>query len=144
MQLLSKASTGIHGLDKLTEGGLPIGRVTLLEGPAGCGKTLLSLQFLANGAAREQEAGLFVSFEEDAEDILSDADPMPWGLRDLRRRDLLDIIDAKLSTDTERSGAFDLEGLLSIVAARAERIGATRVVLDAVEVLTNLIDDGIA
>ena len=44
--LLPKAPTGIRGLDEITKGGLPGGRYTLITGGAGCGKTLLGLQFL--------------------------------------------------------------------------------------------------
>ena len=39
---LTKAPTGIHGLDEITGGGLPRGRPTLVCGSAGCGKTLLA------------------------------------------------------------------------------------------------------
>ena len=41
---LPKTPTGIHGLDEITEGGLPKGRPTLIGGAAGCGKTLLTLE----------------------------------------------------------------------------------------------------
>jgi len=43
---LRKAPTGISGLDEVTGGGLPMGRPTLVCGPAGCGKTLLAMEFL--------------------------------------------------------------------------------------------------
>ena len=49
-QVLPKAPTGIRGLDEITRGGLPRGRCTLITGGAGCGKTLLGLQFLVAGA----------------------------------------------------------------------------------------------
>ncbi len=49
---LSKSPTGIQGLDELTGGGPPSGRPTLVFGSAGCGKTLLSLEFLIHGALR--------------------------------------------------------------------------------------------
>jgi circadian clock protein KaiC len=46
VKTLSKAATGIAGLDELTQGGLPRGRSTLVSGRAGCGKTVLGLEFL--------------------------------------------------------------------------------------------------
>ena len=46
---LAKAPTGISGLDEVTEGGVPRGRPTLVCGPAGCGKTLLAMEFLIRG-----------------------------------------------------------------------------------------------
>lgn len=47
---LPKTPTGILGLDEITGGGLPTGRPTLVAGAAGCGKTLMSLEFLVKGA----------------------------------------------------------------------------------------------
>ena len=49
-QLLPKAATGIDGLDEITGGGFPRARPTLLCGGAGCGKTMLAMEFLARGA----------------------------------------------------------------------------------------------
>ncbi len=44
--ILEKSSSGISGLDEITEGGLPKGRPTLICGSAGCGKTMFAMQFL--------------------------------------------------------------------------------------------------
>ncbi len=57
-----KTPTGICGFDQMTGGGLPTGRTTLIEGGAGSGKTILSLQFLVNGARNFGEPGIFVAF----------------------------------------------------------------------------------
>ena len=48
---IAKAPTGISGLDEMLDGGLPRGRPTIITGRAGCGKTLLSMEFLVHGAA---------------------------------------------------------------------------------------------
>ncbi len=61
---IAKAPTGIHGLDQVLDGGLPRGRPTVIAGRAGCGKTLLSMEFLVRGARDYGEPGVFVSFEE--------------------------------------------------------------------------------
>src|SRR6476646_6549087 len=66
---LPKYPTGITGLDEITEGGLPRGRPTLVCGGAGCGKTLLAAEFLVRGAKQFGEPGVFVTFEERAEDL---------------------------------------------------------------------------
>jgi circadian clock protein KaiC len=66
---LHKSPTGIVGLDQVLDGGLPRGRTTLLSGGAGTGKTLLGLEFLANGATIHGESGLFVAFEETADEL---------------------------------------------------------------------------
>jgi circadian clock protein KaiC len=62
---LRKVPTGIHGLDEVTQGGLPYGRPTLLCGGPGCGKTLMSLEFIVRGATEFNEPGVFVAFEEN-------------------------------------------------------------------------------
>ena len=47
---IPKSPTGIAGLDEITDGGLPSGSSHLVCGGAGCGKTLLALEFLVRGA----------------------------------------------------------------------------------------------
>ena len=66
---LRKAPTGIRGLDEITGGGLPAGRPTLVCGGAGCGKTLLGMEFLVRGATEFGEPGVFMAFEETSEAI---------------------------------------------------------------------------
>ena len=66
---LPKLATGISGFDDITLGGLPAGRPSLICGAAGCGKTLFAVTFLVNGATRFDEPGVFMSFEERAEDL---------------------------------------------------------------------------
>src|SRR5674476_516840 len=58
---LPKAPTGIQGLDEITGGGIPKGRPTLVCGGAGCGKTLLAMEFLVRGATQFNEPGVFLS-----------------------------------------------------------------------------------
>ena len=65
---LPKSPTGITGVDEITGGGLPQGRPTLIAGGPGCGKTLFAMEFLVMGAAQYNEPGVFVAFEENAEE----------------------------------------------------------------------------
>lgn len=62
--VLSKAATGIRGLDEIMQGGLPKGRPTLVCGSAGCGKTVFAMEFLVHGIHEYGEPGVFMSFEE--------------------------------------------------------------------------------
>jgi circadian clock protein KaiC len=66
---LPKAPTGIQGLDDITEGGLPLGRPTLICGCAGSGKTLFAIEFLVRGALGYNEPGVFMAFEETSEEL---------------------------------------------------------------------------
>lgn len=60
---LEKVPTGIAGLDEITGGGFPKGRPALVWGSAGCGKTLLAMEFLVRGAMNYNEPGVFIAFE---------------------------------------------------------------------------------
>ena len=67
-----KAPTGIQGLDEITGGGLPAGRPTLICGTAGCGKTMLAMEFLVRGATQFGEPGVFMMFEENAAELVGE------------------------------------------------------------------------
>jgi len=56
-----KVPTGIAGFDDITEGGLPVGRTTLVMGGPGCGKTVFALQSRVNAARERKEAGIIVA-----------------------------------------------------------------------------------
>jgi circadian clock protein KaiC len=131
-----KTPTGIAGLDEITGGGLPRGRPTLVCGGAGCGKTLLALQFLAQGADRFGEPGIFVSFEETPDEIAANAASIGIDLRRLsaRRRLLIDHLHIDRNEIAE-AGAYSLDGLFIRLGAAIDAIGAKRVALDTIEML---------
>jgi circadian clock protein KaiC len=142
---IPKSSTGIQGLDELTGGGLPAGRPTLVCGSAGCGKTLLGLQFLAQGALRAGEPGVFMAFEETASDLAQNVASLGFDLDDLAARRLLAIDCVRVNrSELLDSGEYDLEGLFIRLGHAIDRIGAKRVVLDTIETLfSGLPDPGI-
>ena len=136
---LTKASTGIRGLDEVTHGGLPQGRCTLLSGGPGCGKTVLALQILVNGA-KNSEPGIFVAFEEDATRIVVNAATFGWDLPDLQNKDLF-FLDGKPRPEDLWAGDFDLTGLLAMLKAKSDQIKAKRIVFDSIDVLLSLLDN---
>src|ERR1700722_7302541 len=139
---LEKAPTGIAGLDQITEGGLPRGRVSLVAGSAGAGKTLLGLEFLVAGARQYGEPGVLVSFEESAEKVTLNVRSLGFDLDELQRDDLLTVISFQVEpAEIISTGAFDLEPLFLILDDAIGRIGARRVVLDTVEVLFGAFGD---
>src|SRR6185436_17137050 len=79
--LPSKARTGVLGLDDILAGGLTKGRVFLLEGSPGTGKTTIALRFLMEGA-REGEKGLYVTLSETANELHTAAASHGWELGD--------------------------------------------------------------
>jgi len=133
---LPKAPTGIQGLDEITGGGLPKGRPTLVCGGAGCGKTLLAMEFLVRGATQYNEPGVFMAFEESAKDLTQNVASLGFDLDDLvaRKKMVLDFVYIERS-EIEESGEYDLEGLFIRLGHAIDAIGAKRVVLDTIESL---------
>jgi circadian clock protein KaiC len=133
---IRKAPTGIAGLDEITAGGLPAGRPTLVCGSAGCGKTLLAMEFLVRGATAYDEPGVFMSFEESAEELAENVRSLGFDLEDLIRREKLvvDYVHVERS-EIEETGEYDLEGLFLRLGYAIDSIGARRVVLDTLEIL---------
>ncbi|PSJ15918.1 circadian clock protein KaiC [Nitrosomonas supralitoralis] len=133
---LPKSPTGIQGLDEVTGGGLPTGRPTLICGGAGCGKTLLSIEFLVRGAMQFNEPGVFMMFEENASELSSNVQSLGFNLDQLvtEKKILLDYVNLEPS-EIDETGDYDLEGLFIRLGYAIDCIGAKRVVLDTVEAL---------
>ncbi len=133
---LPKTPTGIRGLDEITDGGIPKGRPTLVCGSAGCGKTLLAMEFLVRGAVQYDEPGIFMSFEESSEELAKNVASLGFDLDDLaaRKKMYLDHVRIERS-EIEETGEYDLEGLFIRLNHAIDSIGANRVVLDTIESL---------
>src|SRR6266404_1653954 len=133
---LPKTATGIQGLDEITHGGLPRGRPTLICGNAGCGKTLLAMEFLVRGATEFGEPGVFIAFEETAQELTQNVKSLGFDLPALVRRKklLIDYVRVERS-EIEETGEYDLEGLFIRLNHAIDSIGAKRVVLDTIESL---------
>jgi len=133
---LVKCPTGISGLDEITGGGLPQGRPTLIVGSAGSGKTLMSMEFLINGATRFNEPGVFVAFEETAEELSKNVASLGFDVQALvaKKKLAVDYVYIERS-EIEETGEYDLEGLFVRLDHAIRSVGAKRVVLDTIEVL---------
>nr|WP_242519250.1 circadian clock protein KaiC [Halochromatium roseum] len=133
---MPKAATGISGLDEITCGGLPRGRPTLVCGGAGCGKTLLAMEFLIRGATDFGEPGVFIAFEETAEELAQNVASLGFDLNNLVAQGqlALDFVAVERS-ELEQTGEFDLSGLFIRLGYAIDSIGAKRVVLDTIETI---------
>ncbi|WP_234736969.1 circadian clock protein KaiC [Tellurirhabdus bombi] len=131
---LPKTQTGISGLDEITGGGLPKGRPTLICGGTGCGKTLFSIEFIVRGATEFDEPGVFVAFEEKAEEIAANVASLGFDLNQLQEKQRIKLeyvhVDA---SEIEETGDYDLDGLFIRLGYAIDSIGAKRVVLDTIE-----------
>jgi circadian clock protein KaiC len=133
---LAKCPTGIAGFDEITGGGLPQGRPTLVTGSAGCGKTLLAMEFLVHGATKYNEPGVFMAFEETAEELSKNVASLGFDLAKLQdqKKLVIDYVYIEKS-EIEDTGEYDLEGLFVRLGYAIDTVGAKRVVLDTVEAL---------
>ena len=122
---MERVATGIKGLDKLIGGGIPAGMSVLLTGSCGTGKTILSLQYLYNGALNK-EPGLYVTFEESRDKIVNQAKAFNWDLEKLEKDKLIDIY----VVDT-----FDMEDVLQKIKDRITAIKAKRLVVDSLTMM---------
>lgn len=140
--VLKKAPTGIVGLDEVTGGGLPAGRPTLVCGPAGCGKTLLAMEFLVRGIQEFGEPGVFVAFEESVGELVKNVASMGFDLEQLQDEGLLVMEHITLNAgDVDENGAWDLEGLFIRLGLAIDQVKAKRVVLDTLETLFGAFKD---
>jgi circadian clock protein KaiC len=139
---LSKVASGVAGLDEITNGGFPAGRPTLVCGNPGCGKTLMGLQFLVAGATEHGEPGVFISFEESRDDLVTNVASLGYDLPALiaGSRLRIDHVDL-IGNPVEQSGEYDLEGLFIRLGAAIDAVGARRVVIDTLEMLMGRLPD---
>ena len=133
---LPKTPSGIQGLDEITGGGLPSGRPTLVCGGAGCGKTLFAMEFLVRGATEYGEPGVFMAFEETAEELAANVTSLGFDLKRLEAQKKLAIDYVRVErSEIEETGEYDLEGLFARLDYAIKSVGAKRVVLDTIESL---------
>ena len=136
---LPKVSTGIAGLDLVLRGGLPAGRVTLLGGGPGSGKSIMGLQCLLHGTSAGQP-GILLMFEERATAVRQNAWSQGWDLARLEKKNKLYLMDARLDPEAIISGEFSIKGLLAILDRRIKSMRAKLIVIDAVDALLHLYD----
>src|SRR3981189_953235 len=133
---LPKTPTGIRGLDEITYGGFPKGRPSLVCGSAGCGKTLLGLEFLVNGARNYNEPGVFMAFEETPEELIANVSSLGFELDRLVEKKMIALDHIRIErSEIEETGEYDLEGLFIRLQYAIESVGAKRVVLETLEAL---------
>ena len=144
--------SGIPGLDEILGGELSRKSCVLLHGGPGSGKTTLAIQFLYNGVVENNEPGIFISLCENPDEIRRNMLAFGWDLAKLERQRKLAIIDARPVTYTEEGYIIPDENLFKgetvpfshisrKVMDAVKEIGAKRLVIDSVTVLTSQYDN---
>ena len=123
-----RTKTGIQGLDKALNGGIPESNLVLVSGGAGTGKSTLSLQFLINGAKLFGERGLYVSTEQDEEELRKHTSGFGWNLEDLENKNLIKTVFFDIT-----GGDSFLEKLDTLV----KNFKPKRIVIDSMTTLTD-------
>ncbi len=138
--------TGIPGVDKiLEEKGLPRGHTILVSGGPGSGKTTFAIQFLHAGVAQHNESGVYVTLDEDPEDIRKNMSKYGWNLRKMEEEKKLVFINVSpvRVAPSETAGLieigmkeFRLVKLLEAIKKGIKEVNAKRVVVDPVTSFT--------
>jgi circadian clock protein KaiC len=139
---LQKARTGVPGLDQITGGGLPRGRVTLVTGSAGAGKTLLGLNFLVAGARLYGEPGVLMTFEESAANVALNVRSLGFDIDELVRTGQLVVLALQVDpSEIILAGEFNFEPIFALLDDAIRQVGAKRVMLDTIEVIFSAFGD---
>ena len=129
-----KHRTGVPGLDDILLGGLASGRVFLLEGSPGTGKTTMALRFLLEGS-RAGERGLYVTLSETAVELRHTAEAHGWVLDD--KVEIFEVVPPESLLDADQqqsllySSDLELGETVKLIFQAVERSKAQRVVLDS-------------
>lgn len=141
MAVFGKTSTGVPGLDEILGGGIPTGRVVLILGGPGTGKTILSTHFLLEGF-KVDEPGIFVSLDENKSHYYTETEKFGWKLEKYEKEKKLAFIDAspirhlpgeiKVSKLMIGKKEFSMLGLVESIKSSVKEIDAKRIVVDPI------------
>lgn len=133
--MLKKVSTAVPGLDRITEGGLPQGRATLITGKSGTAKSLLALQLACN-VARAGMKTVFYAIEEEPADLVDTGESLGFGAAEIVKSGMLVLVDLRRPPESQViTGEYDVVAMIHRVEAAARESGAQCVVLDSATAL---------
>ncbi|MBN2042385.1 MAG: AAA family ATPase [Candidatus Aenigmarchaeota archaeon] len=129
--MIERVTSGIPGLDKLISGGFVKGSTTLITGGTGTGKTTFCCQFLLDGL-QKGEPGVYLSMEEDPEDIKDDMKVYGWDLEKYEKSKKLKIV---------YQNPFEVADVSAKLMETVSAIKAKRVVIDPISLMGLYIKD---
>lgn len=134
METLTRIPTGIQGLDQLIGGGFLSGKVYLISGEAGTGKTIFGLQYIFNGLI-QGESGIYVSGDEKPNHLIVDAQSLGWDFDKYLKEGKLGLLDVSPYFADMRTGKtkdIDVRTVVADLTKHVRRIGAKRIVIDPI------------
>ncbi len=148
--------TGIQGLNELISGGFPDGRVILLVGGPGAGKTIFASQFLYKGIDDYAQNGIFISLDESKDHFFSEMQNFGWDFKKAEEEAKFAFVDAtRMSrsallkgkiygeTNSLRGKQLPIDKLVEELETRIHQIDAKRVALDTLATLFQRFPDPI-
>jgi len=130
--MVERIKTNIPGFDKHMDGGFVKNSLNLVSGGAGTGKTILSLQFLYEGIRKNNENGLFVSFEEDFDNLIGDALVFGWDFQKLEKEGKCMFLSSK---------PLEEPNLQAQMAELIRKHNVKRVVIDSISIFSMMFKD---
>ena len=130
---LDRAPSGVAGLDELIEGGLPRGRIILVTGPAGSGKTTLGFQFLQHGIVAHNEPGVYVTLQDEIADLVQDMGRFGWPLQEHVNNHKLALVRSPIPFEVD--APLTTDALLDKIHGAVTQINARRLVFDSLAAL---------
>jgi len=128
-----RVQTGVPGLDDVLGGGLPGGRLYLLHGTPGVGKTTLALQFLLEGVKKREQV-LYITLSETREEILQVASSHGWTLDGVALYELSSVEQTLRLEEPNHLYAtsdVELEETMRVLLSEVDRVRPRRVVFDS-------------
>ncbi|MEK6973209.1 MAG: ATPase domain-containing protein [archaeon] len=105
--MISLSKTGIDGLDKALNGGIPESNIVIVSGGAGTGKSTLCLQYILNGAAKYGEKSLYISTEQTREELLKQGESFGWDIEKLEKLGRIKIVHFDITTHRDFVKSID-------------------------------------
>ncbi len=131
---MEREPVGIEGFDKLIEGGFPKGNSVLITGAPGTGKSIFSMHFLHTGATEYGQKGLYISFEQNIEDLYNQAEQFGMDFRKLEAKGLVKFIFIDISQRQLAEG----ETHIDLIKREIQTFNPSRVVVDSLSPLANI------
>jgi circadian clock protein KaiC len=110
---ITRVSTGIIGVDKISQGGFEENSTNLVIGEGGSGKTIFGVQFLVKGI-EVGERTIYISFEEKKHDFYPNMKQIGFDLENLEKKEkffFLEYTPEKVKTMLEEGGGI-IESLI--------------------------------